>query len=89
MRLRYANGVRVDLGASMLGAIARPRLTLQGTRGSYAKQSLDPQEAMLKALSLDPLSMMTHTCVGDAYFYARLGLVRLGPLTQTRPWANA
>jgi len=26
---------------------------------------------MLKALSLDPLSMLTHTCVGDAYFYAR------------------
>jgi predicted dehydrogenase len=49
VRLRYAGGVRVDLGASMLGAIARPRLTLQGTRGSYAKQSLDPQEAMLKA----------------------------------------
>jgi predicted dehydrogenase len=49
VRLRYASGVRVDLGASMLGAIARPRLTLQGTRGSYAKQSLDPQEAMLKA----------------------------------------
>ena len=48
VRLRYADGLRVDLGASMLGAIARPRLTLQGTRGSYAKQSLDPQEAMLK-----------------------------------------
>ena len=48
-RLRYADGLRVDLGASMLGAIARPRLTLQGTRGGYAKQSLDPQEAMLKA----------------------------------------
>lgn len=49
VRLRYAGGVRVDLGASMLGAIARPRVTLQGTRGSYAKQGLDPQEAMLKA----------------------------------------
>jgi predicted dehydrogenase len=49
VRLRYADGLRVDLGASMLGAIARPRLTLQGTRGSYAKQGLDPQEAMLKA----------------------------------------
>lgn len=52
VRLRYGDthgGLRVDLGASMLGAIARPRLTLQGTRGSYAKQSLDPQEAMLKA----------------------------------------
>lgn len=49
VRLRYRDGLRVDLGASMLGAIARPRLALQGTRGSYAKQSLDPQEAMLKA----------------------------------------
>jgi predicted dehydrogenase len=48
VRLRYADGLRVDLGASMLAALARPRLTLQGTRGSYAKQSLDPQEAMLK-----------------------------------------
>jgi len=30
-----------------------------------------------------------YTRFPDAYFYARLGLVRLGPLTQTRPWANA
>jgi len=29
------------------------------------------QEAMLKALSLDPLSMVIHTTVGDAYYYAR------------------
>lgn len=48
-RLRYADGLRVNLHASMLGAIARPRLILQGTRGSYAKQGLDPQEAGLKA----------------------------------------
>ena len=26
---------------------------------------------MLKALSLDPLSMLIHTAVGDAYYYAR------------------
>jgi tetratricopeptide (TPR) repeat protein len=26
---------------------------------------------MLKALSLDPLSMVIHTCVGDAYYYSR------------------
>ena len=26
---------------------------------------------MLKAQSLDPLSMLTQTCVGDAYYYAR------------------
>jgi predicted dehydrogenase len=58
VRLRYGDGLRVDLGASMLSAIPRPRLVLQGTRGSYAKQSLDPQEAMLKAGQLpgDPLT---------------------------------
>jgi predicted dehydrogenase len=48
-RLRYADGLRVDLQASMLGALPRPRLVLQGTRGSYTKQGLDPQEAALKA----------------------------------------
>ncbi len=48
-RLRYADGLRVDLQASMLGALPRPRLILQGTRGTYLKQGLDPQEAALKA----------------------------------------
>jgi predicted dehydrogenase len=48
-RLRYAGALRVDLHASMLGAVPRPRLVLQGTRGSYLKQGLDPQEADLKA----------------------------------------
>jgi predicted dehydrogenase len=48
-RLRYADGLRVDLHASMLGALPRPRLILQGARGSYVKQGLDPQEARLKA----------------------------------------
>ena len=48
-RLRYADGLRVDLQASMLGALPRPRLLLQGTRGTYLKQGLDPQEAALKA----------------------------------------
>jgi predicted dehydrogenase len=48
-RLRYADGLRVDLQASMLGALPRPRLALQGMRGSYVKQGLDPQEASLKA----------------------------------------
>lgn len=48
-RLRYADGLRVDLQGSMLGALPRPRLVLQGTRGSYVKQGLDPQEEALKA----------------------------------------
>jgi RNA-directed DNA polymerase len=30
-----------------------------------------------------------YTRFPDAYFYTRLGLVQLGPLTKSRPWANA
>jgi predicted dehydrogenase len=48
-RLRYADGLRVDLHASMLAAVPRPRLALHGMRGSYVKQGLDPQETSLKA----------------------------------------
>ncbi len=48
-RLRYPDGLRVDLGASMLAAVARPRVALHGLRGSYVKQGLDPQEDALKA----------------------------------------
>jgi predicted dehydrogenase len=48
-RLRYADGLRVDLAASMLAAVARPRIALHGLRGSYVKQSLDLQENDLKA----------------------------------------
>jgi predicted dehydrogenase len=47
-RLRYADGLRVDVAASMLTAAPRPRVALYGTRGSYVKQHLDPQEATLK-----------------------------------------
>jgi predicted dehydrogenase len=47
-RLRYADGLRVDVAASMLTAAPRPRVALYGTRGSYVKQNLDPQEATLK-----------------------------------------
>ncbi len=48
-QLRYADGLRVTLGASMLAAHAGARFTLQGTRGSYVKHGLDPQEDALKA----------------------------------------
>ena len=41
-------GVRVRLGASMLAATPRPRFVLRGTRGSYVKYGLDPQEAALR-----------------------------------------
>jgi predicted dehydrogenase len=48
-RLRYADGLRVDVGASMLAAVPRPRVALYGTRGSWVKQHLDTQEATLKS----------------------------------------
>lgn len=47
-RLRYADGLRVEVAASMLTAAPRPRVALYGTRGSWVKQHLDPQEASLK-----------------------------------------
>jgi predicted dehydrogenase len=47
-RLRWADGLRADLHASMLAAIPRPRLLLQGLRGTYVKQGMDPQESELK-----------------------------------------
>jgi predicted dehydrogenase len=47
--LRYADGLRVELGASMLTAAPRPRVVLDGTRGSWVKHGLDTQETALKA----------------------------------------
>jgi scyllo-inositol 2-dehydrogenase (NADP+) len=44
----YANGVRATLHASMLACAARPRFSTHGTRGSWVKHQLDPQEAALK-----------------------------------------
>ena len=36
--------LRVELGASMLAAAPEPRFRLSGTRGSFVKYGLDPQE---------------------------------------------
>ncbi|MED5619086.1 oxidoreductase [Ideonella sp. BN130291] len=47
--LRYADGLRVSLHASMLCAAPGPRFVLHGSRGSYVKQGADPQEEALKA----------------------------------------
>jgi predicted dehydrogenase len=47
--LRYASGLRVTLGASMLTARPRARFALYGTAGTYAIHGLDPQEDALKA----------------------------------------
>jgi predicted dehydrogenase len=46
--LRYADGPRVILHASALAAAPGARFTLHGTRGSFVKMGLDPQEDALK-----------------------------------------
>lgn len=43
------NGLRVVLHAGTLVAAESPRFTLHGTRGSYVKYGMDPQEDRLKA----------------------------------------
>jgi len=45
----YANGLRAYLSSTTLAPIPRPHFRVLGTRGSYAKQGLDPQEALLRA----------------------------------------
>ena len=46
--LRYGR-LRVELGAATLVAAPRPRFALHGTRGSFVKHGIDPQEAVLRA----------------------------------------
>ena len=46
-------------------------LGLLGRLYYCSERHREAEEAMLKALSLDPLSMLIHGCVGDAYYYAR------------------
>jgi predicted dehydrogenase len=50
VRLRYA-GYLVTLGANALSAITGPRFLLRGTRGSYRKKGVDPQEAALNKIT--------------------------------------
>ena len=71
--LRYP-GKRAVLQASALTAHLAPRFTVHGTAGSYHKQGLDTQEAMLKAGGLpgapgwgdDPLPGTLTLARGDA-----------------------
>jgi scyllo-inositol 2-dehydrogenase (NADP+) len=46
--LRYPKGLRAVLRSSILAAAPRPRFVLLGTRGSFLKQSFDPQEMNLR-----------------------------------------
>jgi len=55
-QLRYPDGLRVTLHASMLAGQPGPRFVLHGTRGSYVKHGLDTQEDALKTGQLpDPI----------------------------------
>jgi len=46
--LHYPHGVRAVLRSSILAAAPRPRFVLLGTRGSFVKQTVDPQEGNLR-----------------------------------------
>jgi scyllo-inositol 2-dehydrogenase (NADP+) len=46
--LHYPAGMRAMLRSTMLAAAPRPRFVLHGTRGSFFKQSFDPQEINLR-----------------------------------------
>jgi len=45
----YANGMRAYLSPTTMAPIPRPHFRVLGTKGSYVKQGLDPQEALLRA----------------------------------------
>jgi len=46
--LHYSNGMRAVLRSSILAAAPRPRFVLLGTKGSFVKQTFDPQEMNLR-----------------------------------------
>ena len=46
--LHYPNNMRAVLHSSILAAAQRPRFVLFGTKGSFVKQSFDPQESNLR-----------------------------------------
>ncbi len=47
--LTHASGVQSHLGSTMSAAIPGPRYNVLGTRGSYVKEGVDPQEGVLRA----------------------------------------
>jgi len=51
IRMRYAGGLVVTLGANSLSLPAGPRFHLRGTKGNYWKYGLDPQEAALNKIT--------------------------------------
>jgi len=47
--LHYPGALRATLSSAILAAATRPRFVLQGTLGTFVKQSFDPQELRLRA----------------------------------------
>ncbi|HWY44808.1 MAG TPA: Gfo/Idh/MocA family oxidoreductase [Candidatus Sulfotelmatobacter sp.] len=45
----YANGMRAALSSSTLAPVARPHFRVLGTKATFIKQNLDPQEALLRS----------------------------------------
>jgi scyllo-inositol 2-dehydrogenase (NADP+) len=45
----YPNGFRAAISSTTLAPVARPHFRVRGTRATYTKQNLDPQEAQLRA----------------------------------------
>ncbi len=49
LTLRFASGLTAILTTDFLAAIPSPRFVVRGTRGTFEKQGIDPQEAALRA----------------------------------------
>jgi scyllo-inositol 2-dehydrogenase (NADP+) len=45
----YPKGFRAAISSTTLAPVARPHFRVRGTRATYIKQNLDPQEALLRA----------------------------------------
>jgi len=81
--LRYESGphapLRVVLHATTLAAHAAPRYTVHGTRGSYIKRGVDPQEDTLRAggrpsdagWGADPIDGELTLCAADGRMQTR------------------
>ena len=73
--LTFPSGPRVSLGSSLICADPNPRFLLQGTRGSYKKFGVDPQEPTLVAGGhVPPLGSDLPWLAEDPHAYGTLTL---------------
>ena len=76
--LRY-DRLRVVLHATTLAAAESPRFVLHGTKGSWIKYGLDPQEDALKAASAAAEKLPAVGDVQDTYGVALMANGRAAP----------